>query len=807
MFVPFDQSTNDNYSALDESIDDNNNSTVDESIIVEAITANLPISNLPSAEESSQIDFINQALTTNNFDMLNQQQKTNILTLQNYLGLFLNQIRHGLSNSAVVDIAAMQNISSGQCEESEKFCKSYQTMCKRAKVFKPKLDKYFYCHCGVIGPIEQHELANKIQCKQCKVSILPIEIINSANSFSYFCYTKLGDYLKYLLPRIYKFLRFNRPQTEDIFDLTDGSEYRRLAGDDTLVIYFGFDGAKYSDEKGGKSMWPLVIYICELPFDLRIRFAFPIAVHSGPNQPTCHMLQPFVDELLHYSTEPLCIELDSPSGPTEKKLYVKLLLGICDAPGRAKVLNTVSHNGTHGCNLCLIESHRDTVFKCPVYPLQSEYAIRTDEDWRRIAKEADAANSSKPSSSKQKNILGIKGSCPFLKLPYVDIVALMPPDYMHGQFLGTARLMLDCLTGTESRSKRKLNKDQIELINNRLKLIKFPAKCLRQMPSDITTKLKAFEIENLLFYGIIIFSDILKKEEFQLFSLLSYIIASLTSRRISHSQINETEKLITVFMQKYCELYRDEPFMLKYNAHLLSHTPNNVRQFGPLITSSSYQVEHLMGELGKMVQTATKVNEQLMKKAITFQSIVVTFMTHFDQFTAPFKQVLLKFYPALLNSTNDSFNKFRESTQKHDLNEVEFSLLPIDLRQSMDTRTVQKVDIIYQRNFYICSNKYNYRNANAMTTTDNQFIKTKSGKYCMVENIFKVGNDYFMFCLEHLNVRKYPVYENLYSAHLKLSNVLSSKLLIVTLDEIECSFSRVFFNGTFYILDLFNKHR
>lgn len=334
-----------------------------------------------------------------NFSSLNIQQQQSIITMQNYIGLFLNQIRHNLSNKAVVDIAYMNNISNSY-NESELFCKSYQTMCKRAMIFKPTKDRYFYCDCGLIGPIDKTKMACKVSCNSCLTEITPIAKINSDNSSGYFCYTKLRGYLEFLLPQIHKFLDFELSQTSDLTDITSGTEYRRLASKDTIVIYFGFDGVKYTDEKGGKSIWPLVMYICELPFDLRMKFAFPIAVHAGSDQPTCNMLQPFADELYNLMNEPVTFNIDTKNGPTEVNLFVKLLLGICDAPARAKVLNMLQHNGKHSCNICKILSVRDNDLGCMVYPLCTDFDLRTDAEWRDIATEAHQIKD---------NILGIKG--------------------------------------------------------------------------------------------------------------------------------------------------------------------------------------------------------------------------------------------------------------------------------------------------------------------------------------------------------------------------------------------------------------
>jgi len=117
-------------------------------------------------------------------------------------------------------------------------------------VFKPQICKYYFSDCGVIGPLSIEHLNLGIFCKNiCKRTILPIE-----QTSNYLCYIQLKEYLQYLMPQIYKFLRFDRPQTSQLCDITDGSEYRKVASQDTLVIYFGFDGASYV-QNGEKSLF------------------------------------------------------------------------------------------------------------------------------------------------------------------------------------------------------------------------------------------------------------------------------------------------------------------------------------------------------------------------------------------------------------------------------------------------------------------------------------------------------------------------------------------------------------------------
>lgn len=736
---------------------------------------------------------------TLSFSMLNPLQQEKIITFQNYLGLFLNQIRHNFTDVAVVDIAAMTNI--GKAPESEKLCKSYETMCKHARIFRPTMYHYFYCDCGVMGPVSNDKMSTAIACATCKKSIIPSQIVNKPDS-TYFCYIQIKQSLERLLPQIHKYLRFDLPQCDDLFDVTSGSEYKRLANQNTIVIYFGFDGVLYTEEKGGKSMWPFINFICELPLNLRSKFAFPIAIHAGPDQPTCHMLTPFVEELRRHLNEPINVTIKCGNDLIEKKFFIKLLFGVCDAPARAKVLNMLAHNGKYGCNICKVKSSKSKEFGCMVFPMDYEPVLRTDQEWRSIVSQIMTT-----SNIKSIDTFGLKGFTPLLNLPYVNMVNILPIDYMHSMFLGSFKLMLDNWLGTDKRSSSCLDKDSIQLLNNQLKLIRFPTKVLRQIPPKLSVKLKAMELENVLFYGFVLFENILPADEFELLKLLAYILSTLSSRRISHAQIDFVESLIKKFLSKYSEVYKNDEFLFKYNAHLLLHLPISVRLFGPLNGTSAYQLEDLVGDMADLVNSPTKIPEQVLNKAVTSHSILVTVMSRYSIFTDEFKNSLPKYYPTLFSSLVET-REPRKSMQVYYLEPEELSLLSsIQDVQLIDLSTARNIEKTWKEKHFMCSNKHNYRNSDVLSATDNHFIMTESQKYYQIEKIIRIDKIDYLFGYEFIDILPYHLYVNTPYGHVKLSKTLSSKLDIILLKDVICPFSRIYFNGSYILYDLFNRHK
>lgn len=101
-----------------------------------------------------------------------------------------------------------------------------------------------------------------------------------------------------------------------------------------------------------------------------------------------------------------------------------------------------------------------------IYPpsLTGQAATRSNANWRRIAKKLAekrkleqpalwrklAANRKlkwKDVKSAVKGINGIKGVCQLMRLKYIDIPLICPPEAMHSQYLGTIiDFRVHCLT-------------------------------------------------------------------------------------------------------------------------------------------------------------------------------------------------------------------------------------------------------------------------------------------------------------------------------------------------------------------------
>lgn len=147
-----------------------------------------------------------------------------------------------------------------------KLPKSHTTLAKRIKVVILQCDKYFYCSCGLIGPIKPADFnsTKEFFCKSKCRSIVP-KVVNDDN---YFCYSSIRIQLEAMLPVIYSKLRFDPPISSNgsLRDIVNGEAYQKLAGPGRIVLTIGWDGV---ETKTNKSVWPLFAFICELPLNMR----------------------------------------------------------------------------------------------------------------------------------------------------------------------------------------------------------------------------------------------------------------------------------------------------------------------------------------------------------------------------------------------------------------------------------------------------------------------------------------------------------------------------------------------------------
>lgn len=249
---------------------------------------------------------------------------------------------------------------------------------------------------------------------------------------------------------------------------------------------------------------------------------------------------------------------------------------------------------------------------------------------------------------------------------------------------------------------------------------------------------------------------------------------------------------------------------------MICHLPQVVRELGPLITNSAYQVrlfvmvymfhsfpfkvENLMGKIAAQVQTGVKVPEQVMNKTSMISSTVVNFFANIGIFDQAFTDYILQqYFPFLMEDQE----KLTVAEKGYKLSSSEINLLATIDPIQLNTRTlIHNIKKITFNRFIVSTNNYSIENNEL---NNNQYIKTRSGKYFQVYKIIRVKDNVYLLCYEYTNLQPYSVTQGMDFQHVKYTKDMSP-LQIIKSSDIECPFSLVTFQRTFILFDLFNRH-
>ena len=182
-------------------------------------------------------------------------------------------------------------------------------------------------------------------------------------------------------------------------------------------------------------------------------------------------------------------------------------------------------------------------------------------------------------------------------------------------------------------------------------------------------------------------------------------------------------------------------------------------------------------------------------------STVVNFFANSHLFSNDFKNyVLSTYFPFLMEDQE----KLTVAAKDYKLNSVEAELLSTIDGSLLSPRTIlHKVDKIRLNRFIVSTNEYSTANNEQ---NNNQYIKTQSGKYFLVDKIVRVKDSVFLFCYEYINLKPYSVKHGIEFKHIQFTTQLSLNLQIIPASEISRPFSLVAFKGQFILFDLFNCH-
>lgn len=498
----------------------------------------------------------------------------------------------------------------------------------------------------------------------------------------------------------------------------------------------------------------------------------------------------------------------------------------------------------------------------------------TNTEWRRLAVDAEEAN---------KPLCGIKGPCQIMKLDYVDMSVIAPPESLHAiysgliisklekiyifQFyiLGVVKAILDRFfasdlsnkawyrdaynenkkqnvtrnSGKSSKAnssrnskkenvytKYKINKADIEVLNSRLANIKFPEGALRRMPQfdpeHRDAALKAFEYENVLFYGWICFEGLLETERFNNFKSLAYVISMLSARHIPEN-LRQVELEMDKFLDKFSQIYgKNEEFMFHLQIHYLSHFVDMVKAYGPLHVWSSFFTESTYGMLVKNIHSGTYVPQQLVNKYTTRVSALIACSKMVSTCSTAFLKMLKLYCPKICSEDNENpqlittAKHFRDTSPLSPGDLELISKFP-ELKAALDSNSLSSLSRVSWRGETICTKQYNETKCR---TTNNHCVKLSGqNNYYLIHRIFQTENNIWIFGQKLLNCNSLPLYpgssSGLVFPYIKTFTGVSgsyTKLDPTSFDELATYVSIEMKNSKKqtvtknYVLDLFNRH-
>lgn len=396
-----------------------------------------------------------------------------------------------------------------------------------------------------------------------------------------------------------------------INDIFDGDLYKSLSqnvGDGKLItLTINTDGVKVFKSKGKSSLWPLQMFVNEIPNEKRFKREHILltGIWFGKSLDMALYLKPFTDEMADLDQNKIQV---TENGKTYD-ITVRGLLMSADTIAKCKVLQMKQFNGLCGCTYCLHPGNVSNDPKNRKYHLPSDgidYPSRTHSSTIDFLKQFLTTG---------ETTFGVKGISPLVALKDYDLIRGTVIDYMHCVLLGVVCLLLNLWFDSENHfQKYYITPRGAEVVNKNMKGI-HPLKSFSRRPRSIEDKAywKANEFRSwLLYYAIPCLKGTLKDVYLHHFVLLSESIFILLQTSISPAEFNKASKNIKEFVKRFQYLYGKDNMV--YNVHLLTHLAECVRNCGPLWCYSNFNFESNNGLLVSFVRGTTDVEKQIATK-------------------------------------------------------------------------------------------------------------------------------------------------------------------------------------------------
>ncbi|XP_052899213.1 uncharacterized protein LOC128305682 [Anopheles moucheti] len=207
-----------------------------------------------------------------------------------------------------------------------------------------------------------------------------------------------------------------------------------------------------------------------------------------------------------------------------------------------------------------------------------------------------------------------KEDSPLIHLINFDIIQQVTvADPLHLIDLGlTKRQLIGWMFGNFG-VKKKLTSSQINTLSTKLTNIKLPVEIHRKFRSLLEIKRwKGSEFASFLHYGsLVVLKDSIVDDQYSHF-MLFFCSLTLFSSGIYKQNWVVANTLLKLFVKQYSNIYGPE--YVSSNVHNLLHINEEVEQFGPLNTISSYPFENELQRLKRLLRSGRKSLEQVINR-------------------------------------------------------------------------------------------------------------------------------------------------------------------------------------------------
>lgn len=482
-----------------------------------------------------------------------------------------------------------------------------------------KISYYVKCEkCHEYTKFDQKISSQRCSTKGCSQNIQKKEK-------NYFVYINVEEQLRYEIKKHWETMKQYNNQCYSNFkgnltDFQDSDAFRQRFTTSffLLPLMVNTDGVA-PFKSSTESIWPILLIQNYLPPEIRFHYTNIILVglYFGNEKPEMvDYFQPFVEDMS---------QLDSFEMNIGKNLihFKPQISTIClDMPAKAKFQQMKQYNGRYGCGYCVHPGKEIPTNKSGPTPIRytndkGDFNLRNHQDTIKIMlkfKNQLRVGSSKQSQDKKGALeiyKGIKGVSCAVAFDNFNIISGFCIDYMHLVLLGVLKTMLGFWLNTENCAETfYINPMKKRTLNERLLSIR-PCYFITRRPTDITkySSYKANECRGLLLYFLpVCLKNILAREYYDHFLLLSSAVYILLGTDICPEELHEAESKLRKFVHDYERLYKEMSMVM--NVHTLLHLTDAVRNVGPLWTQSAFAFEGFNGVLRNYINGTTHVLNQ-----------------------------------------------------------------------------------------------------------------------------------------------------------------------------------------------------